>query len=360
MIQFLRLLLALGLVHPFEGIAFGAWMRLLRREQFRISPLRWPRALWITAFSVMSSFMGRRVERKFGPTIRTAEVKAPVFILGHYRSGTTHLHELLAHDPRFASPNRFQTFNAGTFLATESWLAPLVEPFMLPRQVQEDEVAYMVLCQLSPYMDWSFPRSRRGFGRYLTFENGSDEEVASWSRAIEGFLKELTVRYNRPLILKSPPHTARMKLLLDIFPDARFVHIRRNPYAVYVSTVNLLKAVNPVFRLQGGPWKIDEGYVLQTYKTMYAAYFADRASVPAGQLVEIAYEDLDHDPLGQLEMIYQGLSFGDFADVRPAMEAYVGSVANYRKNRYRPMDEALKQRIAEAWSQSFDAWGYAR
>jgi omega-hydroxy-beta-dihydromenaquinone-9 sulfotransferase len=360
MIQFLRLLLALSLVHPFEGITFGDWMRLLRRERFRISPLRWPRALWITAFSLLNSILRRRVERKLGPAIGATQVKAPVFILGHYRSGTTHLHELLAHDPRFASPSRFQTFNASTFLTAESWLKPIVEPFMLPRQVQEDEVAYMVLCQLSPYMDWCFPRSRSGYGRYLTFENASAEEVADWSRAIEGFLKALTIRYNRPLILKSPPHTARMKLLLQAFPDARFVHIRRNPYAVYVSTVNLLKAVNPVFRLQSGPWKIDEGYVLQAYRTMYEAYFADRALVPAGQLVEIAYEDLDRDPLGQLEMIYQGLSMGDFAEVRPAMEKYLGTIANYQKNRYRAMDAGLKQRIAEAWSQSFDVWGYQR
>jgi hypothetical protein len=213
---------------------------------------------------------------------------------------------------------------------------------------------------MSPYMDWCFPRSRRGYRRFLTFEDASAAEVAEWSHAIEAFLKALTVHYNRPLILKSPPHTARMKLLLEVFPDARFVHIRRNPYAVYVSTVNLLKAVNPVFRLQSGPWTIDESDVLQTYRSMYEAYFADRTSVPASQLVEIAYEDLDRDPIGQLELIYQGLSLGDFAEVRPAMETYLGTIANYQKNRYREMDPALKQRIAAACSQSFDAWGYPR
>jgi hypothetical protein len=360
MIQFLRLLLAFGLVHPFEGITFADWMRLLRKERFRISPLRWPRAAWITSLSALNSIGARSTKRRFGDAIEKTTVKSPVFILGHYRSGTTHLHELLALDPQYASPTRYQTFNPHTFLSTESWRKPLVEPFMLPRRVQEDEVAYMVLSQFSPYMDWCFPRSRDGYGRYLTFERANADEVEAWARATVTFLKALTLRYNRPLILKSPPHTARVKLLLKLFPDARFIHIRRNPYKVFLSTVSLLKAVNPVFRLQGGPWSIDENDVLQTYKTMYEAYLADRRFVPQGQLIEIAYEDLDREPISQLERVYQQLSLGDFAAVKPAIETYLASIASYQKRRYRPMDDALKQRIADAWSLCFEAWGYPR
>src|SRR5687768_18104609 len=40
-------------------------------------------------------------------------------------------------------------------------------------------------------------------------------------------------------ILKSPPHTCRVPTLLRLFPDARFVHIVRDPYAVYPSTLHL-------------------------------------------------------------------------------------------------------------------------
>src|SRR6185312_2827714 len=105
MIYLFRLLLAMTLVHPLEGITFDDWLRLLRRERFRVDPICWPRALWITALSVWNSTAARRVERRYGPAIATTRVEAPVFILGHYRSGTTHLHELLSVDPRFASPN---------------------------------------------------------------------------------------------------------------------------------------------------------------------------------------------------------------------------------------------------------------
>ncbi len=216
----LRYLLAVSLVHLLEGVTFGDWVRLLRRERFRISPWRWPRAVWITGMSLGNSVLARRVERRWGAAIRATNVEAPVFILGHYRSGTTYLHELLSLDPRFASPSRFQTFNPRTFLNSERWLKPLVEPFMLPRRVQEDEVAYLVLNQLSPYLDWCFPRSATGYARYLTFHDAAPEEAARWCDGVKYFLQALTLHTGKPLILKSPPHTARVRWLLKTFPNA--------------------------------------------------------------------------------------------------------------------------------------------
>jgi omega-hydroxy-beta-dihydromenaquinone-9 sulfotransferase len=175
-----------------------------------------------------------------------------------------------------------------------------------------------------------------------------------------GFLKALTLKSGRPLILKSPPHTARMKRLLDLFPDARFIHIRRDPYTVFLSTVGLIKAVRPIFRLQRGRPEIDVDAILRTYTTMYDAYFTDRLLIPPGQLIEIAFEDLDRDPLGQLRAIYDGLSLGDFEPARPALESYLASIAGYTKARYKPLDDSTRQKVAAACSQSVDAWGYPR
>ena len=358
MLFLLRYLLAVTLIHPLEGMTAGEWLAVLRRERFRVHPLYWPRAAWISALSLANSLFARSARRRFGPRVEAAKVDRPVFILGHYRSGTTHLHEMLSLDDRFASPDRFQAFNPRAFLATESWLKPLVEPFMLPRKVQEDEIALMALTGLSPYMDWVFPRSRLGSEGTLRLEDPA--ERLAWSDALAWLLRALTVRYGRPILLKSPPHTARVGAILARFPDARFVHIRRDPYAVFVSTVGLLQAVKPVFRLQLGPKGVDVDALLRGYRAMYDAYFADRAAVPPGQLVEVAYEDVERDPIGQVRAIYEGLDLGDFEAARPKLEAYLATIAGYRKNRHPEIDEATRARIAEACAPCFDAWGYPR
>ena len=360
MLFVLRYLLARTIFHPLEGITFGDWRSLLRREGSRIAPTCWPRAIWLTGMSLLNTMAARGAERRFGAAIEATPVVAPVFILGHYRSGTTHLHDLLALDPAYASPTRFQAYNPSTFLATESWLAPIVEPFMLPRRVQEDEIALMILSQLSPYMEWVFPRDRDRFRQTLTFRDADPDDVARWSSAIVRFLRSVTLRAGRPLILKSPPHTARVRLLLSLFPDARFVHIRRDPYAVFLSTVGLLKAIRPIFGLQKWPASIDEDAILATYTEMSDAYFDDRALIPPGQLVEIAYEELEVDPVGQVRAIYEGLGLGDFGAIRPALEAYLATIAGYRKNRHPELDDATRAKIDRACARSFDTWGYPR
>ena len=105
---------------------------------------------------------------------------------------------------------------------------------------------------------------------------------------------------------------------------------------------------------------MDEDAVLRTYKSMYDAYFDDRDLIPPGRLVEVAYEDLDRDPLGQIRLIYEGLSLPDFEDARPAMEAYLATVSDYQKARHPKLDDATRAKVAQACARSFDAWGYAR
>ena len=89
------------------------------------------------------------------------------------------------------------------------------------------------------------------YDRYLTFRGVPEREVDEWKQALVLFLKKLTWKYRKPLLLKSPPHTCRIKLLLGLFPEARFVHIHRDPFAVYQSMRHTLSRVLRITRLQG-------------------------------------------------------------------------------------------------------------
>jgi hypothetical protein len=104
------------------------------------------------------------------------------------------------------------------------------------RSPQEDEFALCVSCFKSPCMGWVFPRRRERFEKYLTMREVAAEEIAAWLAAFGRLLGKLTLKYRRPLVLKSPPHTGRIRLLLELFPGARFVHIHRDPYVVFQSS----------------------------------------------------------------------------------------------------------------------------
>jgi hypothetical protein len=213
---------------------------------------------------------------------------------------------------------------------------------------------------LSPYMAWYFPRGGADYGRYLTFRDAQESEVARWKQALTMFLKKLTVRYGRRLVLKSPPHTARIRLLLGLFPDARFVHIRRDPYAVFRSTRHMIRAVHPLFRLQECPAPDGDDGIISVYTEIYNAYFEEQGLIPEGRLCEVGFEELEREPVGVVRLIYESLWLSGFEDLQPRLEDYLASIAGYRKNRHDELPEPLRRRIANEWGRSFDEWGYER
>jgi hypothetical protein len=350
-------------------MTFGDWWSLIQRHRFSIEPLYWPRVLIQTATSVSNS-IGVRMERcRYGAQIEAARVRAPLFILGHYRSGTTHLHNLLTLDPQLAAPTFLQVLYPHVFLSTERWAGPLIDRCVVRRRFQdemalaadmpsEDEVAQCTMTGLSPYMNWYFPRGGDRYDRYLTLRDVPADEAARWEAALTHFFRKLTVRYGRPLVLKSPPHTARIRRLLKLFPDARFVHIHRDPYAVFSSTKHLLQTVQPIFRLQRCPAPDGDDRILAVYTEMYNAYFEERGLIPEGRLCDVRFEDLECDPIGVVASIYQSLGLAGFDVLRPILDGYLGSIVGYRKNRLDEPSKDLRRRIAIEWRRSFDAWGY--
>jgi hypothetical protein len=354
------------------GITAGDWWRLLCANQFAVDPAYWHRATFITLASLINSYYRRREKRKYGSDIERVRItQPPLFILGHWRSGTTLLHNLLAQDTaQFAFANTYQVVNPYTFLLTEeintrrfASLLPKKRPmdnmelgFHTP---QEDEFAPLLATLHSLYLGISFPRREVYYSRYLTFQGVPQTEIDEWKAALLWFCKKLTWKYSRGLVLKSPPHTARVRLLLEIFPDARFVHVCRNPYDVYQSQRHYFDTAMWYTYLQRPELqKIDEG-ILTRYNALYDAYFNDRPLIPQGRLHEVRFEDLERDPLEQVRAIYKALGLASFDDVEPKLHAYIESLATYRKNDFPPLDERMRLRIAHAWERTFQEWGYA-
>jgi hypothetical protein len=213
--------------------------------------------------------------------------------------------------------------------------------------------------QPSPYLSIAFPNRPPAYPEALELEGLPPRTVAAWKRAFHGYLQRLTYKDPRRLVLKSPPHTCRIKVLLELFPDARFVHIVRNPFVVFPSTVNMWKSLYRTHGLQRPTFSGLEEHVYTTYLRLYESLERGRRLVPPSHFYELRYEDLVREPIPQLRALYHHLDLGGFDAFQPRVEQYLAGVRGYETNRY---DLAAEQRaqIVRRWESVFDRYGYAK
>jgi hypothetical protein len=358
--------------HIWQGIDFLAWMRLLTRNRFAVKPSCIYIAVIVTVISVLHTFL-RLVENViYGSRVRRTPFKeAPLFIIGHWRTGTTLLHELLILDERHTYPTTYECLEPNHFLLTEGTLTRLLW-FLMPKRrpmdnmaagwdrPQEDEFALCMMGQPSPYTTIAFPNHPPQGQDAFDLEGLSTPARTSWKQSLVRFLRRLT--YKNPakrLILKSPPHTWRIKTLLELFPEARFVHIVRDPYVVFPSTVHLWMSLYRAHGLQNPSGKGLEEYVLDTFTRMYAKLEQTRSLIPPSRFFEMRYEDLVRDPVGQMRALYEHLELGGFDNVLPKMEQYLVQVAGYQTNHYE-LPEDKRELVANHWGKVIRQYGYSR
>lgn len=146
-------------------------------------------------------------------------------------------------------------------------------------------------------------------------------------------------------------------MLLELFPGARFVHVHRDPYAVYQSTLHLLRRLWPIHSLQAPPGDVEE-QILRRYTRLHDAFFAEKDLIPDGQFCEVRYEQLVADPVEQVRRVYAELHLPGFEAFRPRLRQYVESLSHYEKNQFDSLPLPLREKVAAAWERSFDAWEY--
>jgi hypothetical protein len=306
---------------------------------------------------------GRRIAR-------TRVHPAPLFILGHWRSGTTLLHELIACDSRFAYPNTYECGVPHHFLLTGGWV-PRWFAHSLPQRRPmdnmkvhwqkplEDEFALCLMGQPSPMEHVAFPNRLDPNDASLNVEYLDLGTRQRWQRALLRFMKRLTLAHgDKRLVLKSPAHTRRIPLLLELFPEARFVHIVRNPYEVYASTLHLWRTLYAHHSLQRPNWQGLQEHILATFETFFERFEEDRTLIPAGRLVEIRYEELVENPVDQLERIYRSLALGDFEPARLPVAKYLAEISDYSRNQL-ILTREEEETISKRWGQILRRYGYA-
>ena len=362
-------------VVPFSNLfAFAPldlWLAQLIDAQFRVGWKYLPRLVWILCASTINTVL-TLPERLLAPRWLTHRIPDPVFVVGVHRSGTTHLHNLLSWDRRFVVPRSYHIVNPFGILSTAWIMAPLAAPFLSLRRPmdnmkmsvlspQEEEFAIAGMCRQSPYWALSFPRRVAKYVQYIFVDRLPSKQFETWRRNYCLLLRKLTVTTRKSPLLKSPYNTGRVGVLRQMFPGAKFIHITRHPYAVYRSNMHFAIEGFAVHQLQDA--SETDSYrtrFLDIYHSLEEAFYQDSAGLPTDDVVHVRLEDLESDPVGSVERIYQQLGLEFTAEFDERLRRYLDTIADYQKNHFTGLSDDVCQQIDAKMGTFMDRWEYNR
>jgi hypothetical protein len=347
----------------------GSWLKLLRRE--KVSRAYVGRTILLLSTSLLTLPFRMYESLRYRHRVKSVVIsEPPIFIIGHPRSGTTHLHNLMCQDKNMGYVTTLQAVAPDFLFVAGKTLKPLLKKLMPSGRAmdqvsvtmdgpQEEEIAVF---NLSPhaflYHLWFPQNAYYYFERYALFRHVPESVIAEWKDTYMEVMRKATLYMDhKRLVLKSPMNTGHVNLLLDLFPDAKFIHIVRNPYTVFVSTKRMYRRILGVAQLQEISWEEIVDYILLFYKEMMQKFLKDSALVPPGNLVTVKFEDLETDPLSELQRIYAHLNLPRFSETEPTLRAYIASQADYQKGKYDLSNEDIDQ-VNQHWAFALKEWGY--
>jgi omega-hydroxy-beta-dihydromenaquinone-9 sulfotransferase len=337
-----------------HGMKVSTLIQLLR-QGVPLHWSRWPRIALLPSMTLYNSAMAAVENLLYKKRIEQVQIEhPPVFILGYWRSGTTLLHNLLTADPQFTYPSMYQTLFPWHFLTTQKvtaaltgWMVPKSRPMdNVPVSwdvPQEDDVALCIMTLISPYMLVAFPHDLEKWKESFTIENLPEAQQRAWKEALMLLMKKITLRHPKPIVLKSPSHTYRIRVLLEMFPEARFVYIYRNPYDVFNSSIHLRHTMIEENTFGRAVHPNIENDVIESYLEAIHRYEREKSLIPDGHLHEVRYESLAEDPLGEMQRLYEGLHIDGFDRLQEILQPQVEELKRYKKNKFDPDPHWMKE-----------------
>lgn len=347
------------------GIRFGKLMAMLRcHGGVSWQPKYWIRLLFLLQNGIWSSVFARRERKSLGSQLQNVPVPDnPVFIVGHWRTGSTFLHQLLSLDNQWITPTVFEVSLPNGFLVSQKYYRPVMSRMMGTTrpmdnvklgfdEPQEDEYALLKLVPGTPLENLIFAENKGYFLKPSdTFMPTIDQEPL-WRQAFEGFCRRLLLHRTGRLLFKNPFHSLRIPMLYRWFPGAVFINITRHPREVLPSTRHMWDVVGRQNCLNG-LWvrpSLREIAVFYNYLTS----FVDRqlARLPSANCYTLSYGSLTDDPFGQVEAVYRHFGWDFSPAYQKKLSAYISNLSTYKKNSYSP-DPELENVLAEMGNENF-------
>ncbi len=294
----------------------------------------------------------------------------PIFIIGTWRSGTTYLHNIMSHDSNLGFVSTLQAFCPDICIEGSKILNPIFKK-LLPKKrpmdnmsialeyPQEEEYAVANLSPHSFYHGYSLPRSMSSLFSLLSFKESDELIKDEWKHVYLTVLKKATlIMKGKRLILKNPLNTYRIPVLLEMFPNAKFIYLYRNPYMIYYSLLHTFSRLIGAYQLEKISKSEIEENVFNFYEGLMRRYWDTKELIPSGNLVEVRFEDFEDHTMEVIEKIYAELNLPAFEESKVNFEKHIFSQNGYKKNKYRADRETIN-RISHRWRFAIERLKYS-
>jgi hypothetical protein len=358
---------------PLAGNNLTNLIRLVIQNRFRIGFRYIPRMIYAFVISTAMAPFFIIEKIRFDKEIKRTEIKPdPIFIIGHWRSGTTYLHNLMSLDKNLGFFSTFHAYVPGVFLGSEKIFKPILVNSLPEKRPMddvimdadfphEDEYALGAFSPYSYYHGWCFPKNMNFYNKFVLMDDIPGKAIKEWNKVYVYLLKKVTFfRGGKRLLVKNPANTAKIKLLVEMFPGAKFIFLYRNPYHLYFSMMKFMKRVIPLYCLQKPP-KIDEveKIMIELYKLIFTKYLDEKRYISEGKLLEVKYEDFIKRPLEELKRIYKKLNIEGFKDSEQSFREYIASQSSFKTDKYE-INNDIKRKIYLEWKLTFESFGYQK
>lgn len=347
---------------------FRPLIRLLSRNHIAWTPQHSARILFLLQSSCWSSLFSRIETMRFGSSLQNTPVpRDPIFIVGHWRTGSTLLHQLMAQDPELTAPTLFQVALPENFLVSYHFYKPILSSLVGSSrpmdnvkigmdEPQEDEYAIFRLTTRSPLEQLIFPAKKEYFLNKTSFLPAG-KSLLQWESRLKHFYRKIYVATGKRIVSKNPFNSLRIPLLAKLFPEARFIHIVRHPFAVVPSTQHLWRVVQKQNILNRNGYIPDAKEIAEFLLHMTDTIQDDFTQLPGERSAEIRYEDLVQNPVASLQSLYQHLKMSYSGEFESLLTQYISSLAGYRKNVY-SLSDVEKNLIAAIMNTQLERYGY--
>ena len=328
------------------GIKFSMLTHMLKNNG-GFSPSKINRFLFLFQNSLFSEFLNTREKKVFHKDIiKTKLPENPIFIIGHWRTGSTYLHQLITQDPEFCFTSLFQCSQPDHFLYSKRFFEPVMSRLLGKTrpmdnvkigvdEPQEDEYAILKLVSGTPMEKLIFSENEDYFLKNVKEFTPSGDNLNIFDQKYSYFLQKIMLENpGKNFVSKNPLHSFRLDYLLNKFPHAKFIHIYRHPYDVIPSTIRLWNIVGKQNILKG-KWKSPSLTDVAKYYLKFIDHIDNKLkSLPDHQYLKIKFEELEKFPLATVKQLYKHFSLTLSKEFEEKLNQFIDEVRDYKKNKF--------------------------